>query len=431
MTTDPQLPRTLAIEPRGPLDTTLTVPGSKSMTNRALLVAALAEGQTELEGALESDDTIAMRGALEQLGVPVRVRDDRWVIEGRAGALQVPDMTLDLGNAGTAMRFLTAACTLADGVCVLDGNARMRERPIADLVEALAHLGGQVELLQPTECPPLRTLGGGLAGGRAEIDASQSSQYVSAVLLAAPYARQDVRLGFRDGVIVSRPYIDVTLQVMAAFGAEASWEDDPKGLWVRAGRPYRARRFAGEPDASSAVYPLCAAAISGGRARVVGLPADSKQSDIAILPLLEAMGCQVLRGETFVEVTGPDAGLRSAGTVDLNDLPDAALAYAVLALFARGPTRIENIGNLRIKETDRIAALETELSRLGARVDSGADWLEIRPGPLRGAEIETYDDHRMAMAFSLAGLRIPGVAIVDPGCVSKTWPAYFDSFAGW
>ena len=431
MTIDPQLPPTLAIEPRGPLDTTLTVPGSKSITNRALLIAALADGQTELTGALESDDTIAMRGALEQLGVPVATRGDRWGVEGRGGTLQAPGTTLDLSNAGTAMRFLTAACNLADGVCVLDGNARMRERPIADLVEALAHLGARLELLQPTGCPPLRTLGGGLPGGDAEIDASQSSQYVSAVLLTAPYAQRDVQLRFRDGVVVSRPYIDVTLQVMAAFGAEARWDEAPSRLRVRAGQPYRARAFPVEPDASSAVYPLCAAAISGGRARVVGLPADSKQSDLAILPLLERMGCSVLRGDTFVEVTGSSDGLQSIGTVDLNDLPDAALAYAVLALFAQGPTRIENIATLRIKETDRIAALETELGRLGARVESGSDWLEIRPGPLHGAAIETYDDHRMAMAFSLAGLRIPGVTIVDPGCVSKTWPAYFDSFAGW
>lgn len=431
MTTDPQPPGTLAIEPRGPLDVTLTVPGSKSVTNRALLVAALAQGQSELEGALESDDTIAMRRGLAQLGIRTSAGDERWLVAGRGGTLDASDATLELGNAGTAMRFLTAACALAEGACVLDGNARMRERPIGDLIDALHDLGAGVELLQPGRCPPLRTLGGGLPGGTAEIDASQSSQYVSAVLLAAPYASRDVELRFRDGVLVSRPYVDLTLQVMEAFGAEVRWREDGAAIHVRAGCPYQARSFAIEPDASSAVYPLCGAAISGGRARVVGIPPDSKQSDLAILPILETMGCTVLRGETFVEVTAPPDGLRSAGRVDLNDLPDAALAYAVVALFASGPTRIDNIGNLRIKETDRIAALETELGRLGARITTGPDWIEIRPGPLHGAEIETYDDHRMAMSFALAGLRIPGVEICDPACVNKTWPGYFESFVGW
>jgi 3-phosphoshikimate 1-carboxyvinyltransferase len=431
MTIEPDDSAPLAIEPRGPIDVTLSVPGSKSITNRAVLIAALADGRSELEGVLESDDTVAMRTALGQLGVTISIDGERWEVEGRGGRLAASAANLDLGNAGTAMRFLTAACTLADGACVLDGNARMRERPIADLLDALGQLGGSLELLQPTGCPPLRTFGGGLGGGEAEIDASQSSQYVSALLLAAPYAAEDVTLRFRDGVVVSRPYIDVTLQVMSMFGAEAQWQADRGGLEVGAGAPYRACSFAVEPDASSAMYPLCAAAIRGGRARVVGIPSHSKQSDLGMLPILEAMGCHVVQEETFVEVIGPPEGLRSPGRVDFNDFPDAALAFAVVALFADGPTRIENVATLRIKETDRIAALESELSRLGARVTSGSDWLEIQPGPLHGAHIQTYDDHRMAMSFALAGLRVPGVAICDPGCVSKTWPGYFDSFSRW
>ena len=427
-------PRVQPIAPRARLDLTLSVPGSKSLTNRALLVAALAEGESRLEGPLESDDTRAMREALEGMGIDIRAdRGDAgvWIVRGRGGQLTRPAGRLMLGNAGTAMRFLTAACTLADGPAELDGTPRMRERPISDLVDALDALGADIAVLQDTGCPPLRTGGGGLAGGRVEIDASQSSQYVSAILLAAPFATTDVELCFRDRVLVSRPYVDLTLQVMDAFGADARWLDATAGLRVRAGRRYVARHYSIEPDASSAAYPWCAAAIAGGRVRVVGIPPDSRQSDVALLDLLERMGCTVVRGDAFVEVTGASEGLHSLGTVDMNDLPDAVMAYAVVALFADGPTRIENVGNLRIKETDRLQALETELSRLGARVRTGPDWIEIRPGPLHGAKIDTYDDHRMAMSFALAGLRVPGVEIRDPACVSKSWPDFFSSFEQW
>ncbi|MEE2664037.1 MAG: 3-phosphoshikimate 1-carboxyvinyltransferase [Myxococcota bacterium] len=424
-------PRLLPIEPRGTLDLTLVVPGSKSITNRALLAAALAAGESRLESPLDSDDTRVMREALAQLGIEIRADGGDLTVLGRGGRLLAPVEHLSLGNAGTAMRFLTAACTLAEGPAVLDGDQRMRERPIGDLVNALAGLGAELELLQATGCPPLRTTGGGLPGGTVEIDASRSSQYVSAILLAAPYAASDVEVRCRDGSIASRPYVDVTLQVMTDFGAEARWLDDATGVSVRSGRPYHARHYPIEPDASSAIYPLCAAAIRGGRARVVGIPPDSKQSDLALLELLERMGCQVIRGDAFVEIRAPEAGLVSLSSVDMNALPDAVVGYAVVALFANGPTRIENVGHLRIKESDRLHALETELARLGGRVKTGDDWIEIRPGPLHGAEVETYDDHRMAMAFALAGLRVPGVVIRDPACVSKSWPDFFTSFESW
>jgi 3-phosphoshikimate 1-carboxyvinyltransferase len=310
----------------------------------------------------------------------------------------------------------------------------MRERPISQLTDALAGLGAAVEILGADDCPPLRVLGGGLAGGSVRMDASASSQYVSAILMAAPYAREDVRLSFEGGVVVSRPYIDLTLQVMAAFGVTAGWDEEAErlgaepSLFVAAGQRYQARDYSVEPDASSAAYPFCAAAIAGGRVVVEGIPADSIQADLAILELLERMGCRVRRTESAVELEGPSGRLRSLGEVNMNALPDAALAYAVVALFADGPTTITDVANLRIKETDRLAALETELRRLGARAEAGPDWLRIVPGPLRGAEIETYDDHRMAMSFALAGLRVPSVVIKDPGCVSKTWPDFFEAF---
>ena len=434
MSLDARLER-LTIEPRGPLDARPQVPGSKSITNRALLLAALAEGESVLRGGLDSDDTVVMRAALEALGIRVQIRETStedgagsWRVEGRGGRFQPPGHPLDCGNSGTSARFLTAALTLGDGEFVVDGNMRMRERPISDLASALLELGATIEVEGQSECPPVRIRGGALPGGTATIDGSRSSQYVSAVLQAAPYAQQDVELRFKEGVVVSRPYIDLTLEVMRAFGARAQWVDETR-LRVDAGVPYQPRDYAIEPDASSAAYPFAAAAIAGGHVTVAGIRQDSLQADFQILDLLERMGCGVLRENDRVTVRGPRGPLRGLGEVDMNDFPDAVLAFAVVCAFAQGPTTILNVGNLRIKETDRLAALETELRRIGADATAGPDWLRIQPAPLHGAEIETYDDHRMAMSFALAGLRIPGITILDPGCVSKTWPGYFEVFA--
>jgi 3-phosphoshikimate 1-carboxyvinyltransferase len=419
-----------AVPTRGPLDAVVRVPGSKSITNRVLLIAALADGPSELTGALASDDTRVMREALAGLGVRVREEPEVWHVDGVAGRLAAPAAPLVVGNSGTTARFLTAAAALADGPTVIDGNARMRERPIVDLVDALRALSVPVEILGAKGCPPVRVGGGGLAGGEVVVDATRSSQYVSALLLAAPYAARDLTIRFRDGVVVSRPYVDLTLENMQAFGARADWAEDGAALVVRAGHPYAARRFAIEPDASAAAYPFCAAAIAGGRVRVENIAKRSIQADFELLGVLERMGCSVERGDDFAEVTGPKGRLAPID-VDMNDFPDAVLALAVVALFADGETHIRNVANLRIKETDRLAALETELRKLGAYAQAGADSLTIRPGALHGAEIDTYDDHRMAMAFALAGLRVPDVVIRDPACVSKTWPEYFSAMASW
>jgi 3-phosphoshikimate 1-carboxyvinyltransferase len=421
----PRLADPLPIAPRGPLEARVRVPGSKSITNRALLVAALADGPSTLRRPLVSDDTEVMTRALRRLGVAVDDAGEDWSIEGSGARLREPDGPLHVGNSGTTARFLTAAACLVEGTVVIDGDPRMRERPIADLVHALTALGGRCEILGADGCPPVRVRGGELPGGPAAIDASRSSQYVSAVLLSAPYAKRDVELELAGGRLISRPYVDLTLQVMRAFGAEADWTEGG-GLRVASGARYAGRDYAIEPDASAAAYPFCAAAIAGGRVRVEGIPRDSIQADLGLLPLLAEMGCRVERGDDYVEVEGPDAPLRPVDA-DLNDLPDASLALAVVALFADGPSHIRNVGSLRIKETDRLAALESELGRLGARARAGAEDLTIEPGPLRGAEVHTYRDHRMAMAFALAGLRVPGVAIQDPGCVAKTWPDYFET----
>jgi 3-phosphoshikimate 1-carboxyvinyltransferase len=246
---------------------------------------------------------------------------------------------------------------------------------------------------------------------------------VSGVLLAAPLASEDVELTFANGVLVSRPYVELTLRMMRDFGVEATWTSEAS-IEVRAGQHYTGREYVIEPDASAASYPFCAAAITGGRVRVLGFPPDSIQADLGLLPILERMGCRVERTDRGIVVEGP-VGSLEAVEVDMNDLPDAVLALAVVAAFARGTTRITNVANLRIKETDRLAALENELRKIGANARATEDSLEIEPGPLRPAEIETYDDHRMAMSFALAGLRQPGIVIRDPACVRKTWPGYF------
>jgi 3-phosphoshikimate 1-carboxyvinyltransferase len=423
------LPERLEISPRGPLDGHPRVPGSKSITNRALLLAALAEGESRLRGGLESDDTVVMRRALGAMGIAVETRaPDLWCVRGRGGRFEAPPGPLDCGNSGTTARFLTAALTLASHPIVVDGNARMRERPISDLVEALRGLGAALTLEGQNDCPPVRVHGGGLPGGVATIDGRRSSQYVSAVLQAAPYADSDVTLDFINGQVVSRPYIDLTLEVMRDFGAEATWVDETT-LHVRAGQPYQPQEYAIEPDASSAAYPFAAVAIAGGRVRVDGVRPDSLQADFKLIDLLERMGCRVERRGDQVTMAGSGSSLRSLGRVDMNDFPDAVLAYAVVCAFADGPTRIENVYNLRIKETDRLQALENELRKIGVTAQTGNDWIEITPAPMHGAEIETYDDHRMAMSFALAGLRVPGVVILDPGCVSKTWPGFFETFA--
>ncbi|HET6336485.1 MAG TPA: 3-phosphoshikimate 1-carboxyvinyltransferase [Polyangiales bacterium] len=412
----------------GPLHApAVRVPGSKSISNRALLLAGLAEGQSQLRGTLDSDDTRVMIAALRALGARIEVAADGGTsITGVAGKLRVPEAVIDVGASGTAARFLTATLALVPGPTRLDGITRMRQRPIQDLVDALNALGAKLSTESPGGCPPVVSKGGGLGGGEVTVDASRSSQYVSAVLQVAPYAARDTVLKLKDGVLVSKPYVDVTLGVMHDFGADVGFLD-ASTLQVSAANHYRGRDYTIEPDASTAAYFFAAAALSGGYVRVVDLPGKSAQADMRVLDVFERMGAMVRRGPNSVELQGPAGGLNGV-EVDMNDMPDAVLALAVAAAFAKSETVIRNVANLRIKETDRLQALEAELQRLGAGAEAGPDWLRIRPGQLRAATIETYDDHRMAMAFALAGLKVPGIVIKDPACVSKSWPKYFDTF---
>jgi 3-phosphoshikimate 1-carboxyvinyltransferase len=421
MTTQPPFPDRLPIRPRGPVNGVLRLPGSKSLTNRALVCATLATGTSTLAGALDAEDTRVMMNCLSRWGGSFGVVGDSIGVEGTGGHLRASDRPLDAAASGTTARFLTAVATLADGPSIVDGTARMRRRPIGELVAALQSLGADIETLGEGGCPPVRIGGGGLGGGHAVIDARRSSQFVSAIALAAPYAAADTSLEFLDGVLISRPYVENTVEVMRAFGAHV--ELARSGIRVQRGA-YQSCSFGVERDASAAAYPLVAAAITAGAVLLPGFSPDSTQADLGILTVLSAMGCRVEWSELGVSLAGPADGLRGV-EVDMGMMPDAVLAVAVAAAFASGPTRLTNIANLRIKESDRLSAVQTELEKLGVGAEAGPDWLIVRPGPLHGAEIETHDDHRMAMAFSLAGLVVPDVVIRDPGCVAKTWPNFF------
>ncbi|MGQ4806836.1 3-phosphoshikimate 1-carboxyvinyltransferase [Candidatus Entotheonellaceae bacterium PAL068K] len=400
------------------------VPGSKSYTNRALIIAALADGPSILRRALLSDDTRVAREALLCLGIPVEQSGTTLSVQGQRGHFVESQQPLDLGNSGTSTRFFTAMLTLAGFPCTITGNARMQQRPIADLLAALNHLGAEVISVHDNGCPPVRIEARCLQGGTASVSGAISSQFLSALLMVAPYARQDVTLVVREH-LVSIPYVDMTLDIMASFGVQV--ENDGYRRFVVPGRQsYEGRDYTIEGDASSATYFWGLAALLGQEMCVTNVPPTSVQADLKFLQILERMGCMVSH-QDGVRVAGPEH-LQPLGAVDLNALPDAAMTVTVLAAFCKGATRIHNVANLRVKETDRLHALATELRKLGVAVQELSDGLHIdgNPDTLHGAEIATYDDHRMAMCFGMAGARLPGMRIHDPACVSKTYPGFWD-----
>ncbi len=404
-----------------PPDATVAVPGSKSLTNRALVLAALAQGTTSLSNALFSDDTVVVIEALRSLGFSVDADPGalRITVQGRGGAVPAATAELDVGGAGTAARFLTAMVSLGAGRYRLDGTARMRERPIGDLVDALRQLGVRITATGGTL--PALVDAHGLHGGRTVVRGEVSSQFVSALLMVAPCARDDVEIVV-EGHLVAAPYVEMTLAVMAAFGVAVEREGLRRFV-VRAGQRYRAREFAVEPDASSAAYFFAAAAVTGGRVAVPGLSVASPQGDARFVDVLERMGCRV---ERLPDVLGVRGGALSGLDVDLGAMSDQTMTLAAIAPFARGATRIRGVGHIRHQESDRIAAAAAELRRLGQDVEEFDDGLAITPRPVRPAVVQTYNDHRIAMAFAVAGLRAPGIAIADPGCVAKTFPDFFE-----
>ncbi|MES1213736.1 MAG: 3-phosphoshikimate 1-carboxyvinyltransferase [Singulisphaera sp.] len=413
----------IEIRPAGPLDATIRPPGSKSITNRALICAALAAGESTLSGCLDSEDTRVMVAALGQLGIHVTANDNRNVlrVNGCDGRIQSSAAELYVANSGTTVRFLTAMLALGQGRFSLDGTPRMRERPIDDLIAALNLLGANVMSTAGNGCPPVVVQASGLRGGRATIRGDISSQFLSGLLMAAPYARQPVELDV-DGVLVSQPYVHMTLGVMRSFGVSVD-SGDLTGFRIPNARHYQGQHYAVEPDASAASYFWAAPAIAGGRVTVEGLNRDSLQGDVAFVDVLAQMGCQVQGSARGITVSAAET-LRGV-TVDMNGISDTVQTLAAVALFAEGPTTITGVAHIRHKETDRLAALATELRKFGATVEERPDGLCIEPAPLHGATIDTYNDHRMAMSMSLVGLRVPGVIIRDPGCTAKTYPEFF------
>jgi 3-phosphoshikimate 1-carboxyvinyltransferase len=415
-----------------PLDATVTLPGSKSITNRALVLAALADGTSTLTSALFSDDTHHMVDALAALGIRIDADEARATIRvsGCGGQLPATDANIFCGNSGTTIRFVTALAALGHGSYSLDGIARMRQRPMGPLLSALRQLGAAVGSQMQEDYPPVAVRGGGLRSGDVVFASAPSSQFVSALLMVAPYARGDVYVTVRDPVSV--PYLDMTVRTMEDFGVTVLPQHSGRTLKyiVAAPQRYASREYTIEPDASNASYFLAAPAIAGGRVTVAGLGISSMQGDVGFVDVLESMGCRVIRAENSLCIEGPPDGRRLRGVdVDLNAMPDMAQTLAVVALFAEGPTTIRNVGNLRIKETDRLAALATELTKFGADVEFRDDGLRIAPPPKpTPARVATYDDHRMAMSFALAGLAIDGVEILDPECVNKTFPDFFARF---
>ena len=421
-------PDKLTLSPIKNISGTVDLPGSKSLSNRILLLSMLAEGHTEIHNLLDSDDTRRMVEALNTLGVEVLEdrNQNRISVKGTSGTIPVTEATLMLGNAGTAIRPLTAALTLGQGRFVLDGVQRMRERPIIDLVNGLKQLGADVSCINGTDSPPVEVIANGLPGGTTRLSGTISSQYLSAILMAAPYAKTEVQIEITDK-LVSVPYVEMTLQLMLRFGV--SVENDKFKHFRVPSMPYNSPgKIYVEGDASSASYFLAGAAITGGPVTVKGCGTESLQGDSRFAEVLEKMGTNVKWSEREISVSGSSL---NGIDVDMNMMPDAAMTLAVAALFASGQTTIRNIHNWRVKETERLKAVSTELRKLGAEVEEGEDYLVINPPKkIQNAEIDTYEDHRMAMAFSLAACGDTSVTINDPGCVSKTFPEYFKVFSG-
>jgi 3-phosphoshikimate 1-carboxyvinyltransferase len=417
----PALPEELAVTPlERPPDATIRVPGSKSVTNRALIIASLAQGHSRILNPLFSDDSFWLMNALVRLGIDVRADGERGVlyVSGQGGKIDASGVDLFVGNAGTVARFLPPMLALGRGPYTVDGVPRMRERPVADLVDAMRQLGAAVDYAGEDARLPLAIKGGGIPGGEARVSASKSSQFISGLLMASPYAEAPVTLhpeGRKEW-----PYVGITVALMRAFGVEV---DTANRRFTVAPAMYTSREYEVEPDASGASYFMAAAAVTGGRVRILGLGSSSPQGDLRFARVLRDMGCWVEIASDFIEVQGPD---RLQGVeVDMNAFSDAMITLSAIAPFATTPTTITNVAHTRLQETDRLWAVANELNRLGINTQTTSSSIRIIPGQIRSGVVRTYGDHRMAMAFAVTGLVTSGIRIGDPGCVTKTFPGYF------
>jgi 3-phosphoshikimate 1-carboxyvinyltransferase len=408
-----------------PTRAVVAVPGSKSITHRVLIAAALSDGRCVIENALDSEDTRLTRATLEAWGVAIAPDGRALVVSGCAGRLKARRQPVFLGNSGTSMRLLTAVAGLAQGRTVLTGTDRLKARPIGDLLAALGQVGVAARSVDGNGCPPVAVEGGGIPGGRAELDCALSSQFLSALLLVAPCTARGIEVRVTRGP-VSRPYIDITLDTMADFGVDAE-RDGYAWFKVPGGGGYRAGRRRVEPDCSQAGYFWAAAAVTASTVGVRGTRPGSRQGDIRILDILQRMGCRVEAQADGVAVTG---GPLRAVEVDMADIPDVVPTVAVVAAFAKGRTVIRNVAHLRGKESDRLEAVTAGLKRMGIAAGCDADSLWVEGGCPHAAEIDCYNDHRIAMSFAVAGLKTPGVRILDEACVQKSFPGFWQAIEG-
>ena len=419
----------IEIRPATKIKAEISVPGSKSITQRALIAAALADGVSNLTGPLESEDTRYTAAALEQMGVMVEKGRDKWTVNGNGGLIATPDKEIFLGNNGTATRFLTSVAALGSGTFRINGDARMAERPILPLIQALQGWEVDIASINNNGCPPLLIKANGLSGGKTTLPAGKSSQYLSSLLLVGPYARKEAELDV-EGEILSLPYVFMTLAVMEAFGIRVEANEALNSFRIPRGI-YRAMDYAVEGDASNASYFYAAAAVTGGEVTVPNVPVPSLQGDAAFVALLARMGCQVNKTGEGLTVSGPEE-LKGI-TIDMGDMPDVVPTLAVVASRAKGRTTIKNIAHLRIKECDRLHVMAVELAKMGARVQELEDSLIIEgkdpDAPMHGAAINTYNDHRIAMSFAVAGLAVPGVKILGEECVAKSFPDFWERFS--
>ena len=417
----PTFPEELEVTPlERPPDATIRVPGSKSVTNRALIIAALAQGHSRILNPLFSDDSFWLMNALVRLGIGVSADGERGeiYISGQSGEIHASGVDLFVGNAGTVARFLPPVLALGRGPYTVDGVPRMRERPVEDLVDAMRQLGAAVEYVGEVAKFPLTIKGGGIPGGEARVSASKSSQFISGLLMASPYAETPVTLhpeGRKEW-----PYVGITVALMQAFGVEVV---EANGRFIVAPAMYSSREYEVEPDASGASYFMAAAAVTGGRVRIPGLGSSSPQGDLRFAGVLHDMGCRVEITPDFIEVQGPDH--LQGVEVDMNAFSDTMITLSAIAPFATTPTTIKNIAHTRLQETDRLSAVAIELNRLGIKTQSTPSSICIIPDQVQSGVVRTYGDHRIAMAFAVTGLVASGIRIENPGCVTKTFPGFF------
>jgi len=415
----------IEIKPQKINNCEVTVPGSKSYTHRILIAAALSDGICNIYNGLESEDTLLTLGALQQMGIPIDIKNDRFVVHGTKGAFKPCMDPVYLGNSGTSMRLLTAVASLGQGGYTLTGTKRMGERPIQDLLDGLIQIGVKARSTKNNGCPPVELIGGKVAGGSVDLKCGVSSQFLSALLLIAPFTKKGIEIKVTEGP-VSKPYVDMTVDVMKELGVEVD-RDGYDRFRVPGGQTYRAGSYIVEPDCSQAGYFWAAAAISGVKIKVKGTTKKSRQGDVRFTELLENMGCKILYEKDGISISGRPL---SAITVDMADMPDMVPTLAVVASFAKGTTVIKNVAHLKAKESDRLGSVVQELSKIGIQASCSHNGMMIKGGTPRCSEIDTYGDHRMAMSFALVGLKVPGIIIRDEKCVEKSFPDFWNVFQG-